>query len=237
MQDFQNTFILVNKPVLVSSFQVVGYFRKKYNLKKIGHCGTLDPLASGLLILATGTNTKLIQAIQDSAKTYFVTAVFGYMTDSYDRDQPINYVGDASFLSLETLNKISAEFFCGKIVQIPPVFSAINVAGNRAYKLAREGKVVDLEPKQRQVFEYNWTKLQNIDDKIFAEATIVCSKGTYIRSLIHDLGQHLGCGAFVWQLARTKIGDHSLSDAIILAIEPSSKFQIYNQFPPNNPKL
>ena len=226
-QDFlDGQIILLDKPLDWTSFQAVN--KLKYKLKnefnlpkkfKIGHAGTLDPRATGLLIVCTGKFTKKIQEIQDAPKEYLTEVKIGVQTESYDTEKPEILQQDYSHISeefiLETLQK-----FVGEIDQKPPVFSAIKIDGNRAYDLARKGEEVEMKSRKTTIHYLN-----NIEiDLPFVRFTVGCSKGTYIRSLAHDIGQELGVGAYLTNLRRTKIGDYSVEDASAEILENEFRF-------------
>ena len=226
-QDFlDGQIILLDKPLDWTSFQAVN--KLKYKLKnefnlpkkfKIGHAGTLDPRATGLLIVCTGKFTKKIQEIQDAPKEYLTEIKIGVQTESYDTEKPEILQQDYSHISeefiLETLQK-----FVGEIDQKPPVFSAIKIDGNRAYDLARKGQEVEMKSRKTTIHYLN-----NIEiDLPFVRFTVGCSKGTYIRSLAHDIGQELGVGAYLTNLRRTKIGDYSVENASSEILENEFRF-------------
>ena len=226
-EDFlEGQIILLDKPLDWTSFQAVN--KLKYKLKnefnlpkkfKIGHAGTLDPRATGLLIVCTGKFTKKIQEIQDAPKEYLTEIKIGVQTESYDTEKPEILQQDYSHISeefiLETLQK-----FVGEIDQKPPVFSAIKIDGNRAYDLARKGQEVEMKSRKTTIHY-----LKDIEiDLPFVRFTVGCSKGTYIRSLAHDIGQELGVGAYLTNLRRTKIGDYSVEDASAEILENEFRF-------------
>ena len=226
-QDFlEGQIILLDKPLDWTSFQAVN--KLKYKLKsefnlpkkfKIGHAGTLDPRATGLLIVCTGKFTKKIQEIQDAPKEYLTEVKIGVQTESYDTEKPEILQQDYSHISeefiLETLQK-----FVGEIDQKPPVFSAIKIDGNRAYDLARKGQEVEMKSRKTTIHYLN-----NIEIELpFVRFTVGCSKGTYIRSLAHDIGQALEVGAYLTNLRRTKIGDYSVENASSEILENEFRF-------------
>ncbi|MEQ8475958.1 tRNA pseudouridine(55) synthase TruB [Fulvivirga sp.] len=202
------TVILVDKPLTWTSFDIVKKLRYHLKVKKIGHAGTLDPLATGLLILCTGKKTKQIETYQAQEKEYTGTFTIGATTPSYDLETEVENIKDFSHLKQEDLLKAS-ESLTGKIDQIPPIFSAIKVEGKRAYKGARNGEDVKLKSRQVEVKVFELTEV-NLPVVAFK---IVCSKGTYIRSLARDFGEILGVGAYLSSLRRTRIGDFSVDDA------------------------
>lgn len=199
---------LINKPLSWTSFDVVKKVRNALRIKKVGHAGTLDPLATGLLIVCAGKKTKSIDTYQAQEKEYTGTFVLGKTTESFDLEKEVIEVADPSHLSLEDVEK-AVTSLTGDILQIPPMHSAIKVDGKRVYESARKGIEVKMEPRavQVSVFEFTRFELPEIDFKI------VCSKGTYIRSLARDLGETLGVGAYMSALVRTRIGDFKLEDA------------------------
>lgn len=226
-EDFLNgQILLVDKPLDWSSFQAVN--KLKYKLKrefnlpkkfKIGHAGTLDPRATGLLIVCTGKFTKKIPEIQDAPKEYWAEIKIGVQTESYDTEKPeilqTNFSHITEDYILETLEK-----FVGEIEQKPPVFSAIKIDGDRAYDLARKG--IDVEMKSRKTTIHY---LNNVEINLpFISFTVGCSKGTYIRSLAHDIGQSLEVGAYLTQLRRTKIGEYTVENAQSNILENEFRF-------------
>lgn len=226
-EDFLNgQTILLDKPLDWTSFQAVN--KLKYKLKsefnlpkkfKIGHAGTLDPRATGLLIVCTGKFTKIIPQIQDAPKEYFTEIKIGVQTESYDTEKPEILQQDISEIT-ETQIKETLEKFLGEIDQKPPIFSAIKIEGNRAYDLARAGKEVEMKSRKTTI-----TYIENIEiDLPFVRFTVGCSKGTYIRSLAHDIGQELGVGAHLTNLRRTKIGDYLVENASSDYLQNDFKF-------------
>lgn len=201
--------ILIDKPKTWTSFDVVNKIRYAIKIKKVGHAGTLDPLATGLLILCTGKFTKKLTDLQGLDKRYEVVFKLGATTASYDAEHPEENVKDASHIQLEEISTVM-DTLTGEIEQTPPVYSAVKVDGKRAYKSARKGKEVVI--KSRQVTIHSFDGLKAVGPDEYA-ATIHCSKGTYIRSLVHDLGQALGVGAYIRELRRTSIGEQRIEDA------------------------
>ncbi|MEO1451819.1 MAG: tRNA pseudouridine(55) synthase TruB [Bacteroidota bacterium] len=203
--------LLFDKPKTWTSFDVVAKVRNAIGIKKVGHAGTLDPLATGLLILCTGKHTKTIEQIQGQEKEYEVIFKLGAVTASYDAEYPEERVQDASHITRADI-EAAMETFVGEIEQVPPVFSAVKVNGQRAYKAARKGQKVKL--RSRQVHVYAFDQLEVVPDEGATwSARIRCSKGTYIRTLVHDLGQKLGVGGYIRELRRTRIGDHLVGNA------------------------
>jgi tRNA pseudouridine55 synthase len=203
--------LLFDKPKDWTSFDLVRKVRNLIGIKKVGHAGTLDPLATGLLIICTGRATKTIDTIQGQEKAYEALIRLGATTASYDAEQPEENLRDASHLGRAEIEAAMVAFQ-GEIEQTPPAYSAVKVGGKRAYQAAREGKPLQLRSRQVQIYE--WTLLEQVEGEASCwRARIRCSKGTYIRSLAHDLGQALGVGAYLAGLTRTRIGAHRLEDA------------------------
>jgi tRNA pseudouridine55 synthase len=200
-------FVLVDKPRGPTSHDVVDRVRKVFGVRRVGHAGTLDPPASGLLVVAVGPATRLLRYVQGLPKTYDVTGVLGIRTTTLDAE------GDV--LSRERVDvtpdqiRNAAQPFVGEIEQTPPVVSAVKVAGERAYKRAARGEQVELEA--RKVTVYALDILRTSNDAF--DARVVCSAGTYVRSLVADIGEHLGCGAHVEHLRRIGIGELDVRDA------------------------
>ncbi|WP_299990680.1 tRNA pseudouridine(55) synthase TruB [uncultured Pontibacter sp.] len=203
--------LLLDKPLTWTSFDVVKKVRNTLRVKKIGHAGTLDPLASGLLILCTGKFTKRIDEIQAQEKEYTGTITLGQTTPSYDLETPVSESKDISHLTPEDI-QAAANSFVGTIEQIPPIYSAVMIDGKRAYDLARKGKEAEMKPRTVTIKAFDIT---NIEGAIIS-FKVICSKGTYIRSLAHDLGQKLGVGAHLSALVRTRIGEYKLEDALTI---------------------
>jgi tRNA pseudouridine55 synthase len=201
--------LLIDKPFEWTSFDVVNKLRYRLKIKKIGHAGTLDPLATGLLIVCTGKMTKRIAEFMDLEKEYTGTFVLGKTTPSHDLETEVAEGGDISGMTDARMRE-AAVSLTGILRQLPPAHSAIRIGGKRAYELARKGKEVDLKHREVQVktFEITTVKLPEVGFRI------VCSKGTYIRSLARDFGEALGVGAYVTGLCRTRIGTYKLEDAL-----------------------
>jgi tRNA pseudouridine55 synthase len=210
--DFQSgEVILINKPSLWSSFKVVNFIRKVIGVKKVGHAGTLDPSAEGLLIVCTGKKTKSISEFQELPKTYRGIITLGITTPSMDLETDVIATHPLDKITLEDIEKARNKFI-GEIEQLPPMYSAIKKNGTRLYKLAREGKTIKREPRKVTVYSFNIFQIEIPD--VFFE--ISCSKGTYIRVIANDFGNLLGCGGILSSLNRTKIGDFSAADALTL---------------------
>lgn len=204
--------LLVNKPIGWSSFDVVKkiklLIRKKYNLKKIkvGHAGTLDPLATGLLIICTGKFTKKISEIQNQEKTYTGTITLGSTTASYDLETEINTNYKTSHITEKSIHQTTKKFL-GKIKQTPPLFSALKKDGERLYKKARRGEKIIIESRDVFVHEFNIISIEDLN----VHFKIKCSKGTYIRSIANDFGFALNSGGHLSRLCRTAIGNYHYS--------------------------
>ena len=203
-----NGILLVDKKSGITSFDVIRKITKTLGFKKIGHCGTLDPLATGLLILCIGKSTKLASFFEGLDKKYHAKIKLGQTTDTYDSEGSITKSSDVNVSKDELYDVIKS--FSGRISQMPPSYSAIKTAGVPAYKLAREGKKVNL--KAREVTIHH-AKLTSWSLPYF-EIEVSCSKGTYIRSLAHDIGEKLGCGGHITSLRRLSIGNFSSNEAI-----------------------
>ena len=207
--------LLVDKPLDWTSFDVVNKIRKKLGIKKVGHAGTLDPLATGLLIICTGKKTREIEQYMGLDKTYTGTLVLGAESPSGDLETEPVPVGDPSSLSEEQI-RAATRVFTGSILQVPPAHSAVKVGGTPAYVLARKGKPVELKSRSVHIHEFEITDI-NLPEVDFL---VTCSKGTYIRSLVRDFGAHLKVGAYMSALRRTRIGDFRVEDALTIdAIE------------------
>lgn len=210
----EGEILLVDKPLTWTSFDVVNKIRwnikRKLGVKKIkvGHAGTLDPLATGLLILCTGKNTKLIEQIQADEKTYTGTILLGKTTPSYDLESEYNQEFPTDHITADLLEEVRQQFI-GVQQQVPPIFSAKQVDGKRAYDLARAGKEIELKANSIEIKQFT------IDASRFPEIDfeIICSKGTYIRSIAHDFGRLLNSGGTLIALRRTASGKFNIQDA------------------------
>jgi tRNA pseudouridine55 synthase len=207
----EGQLLLINKPLRWTSFDAVNKIRNLIRVKKVGHAGTLDPLATGLLIICTGKFTKKINEYMAQEKEYTGTFTLGATTPTYDLEsepedfKPFEHLTEAKIRS-------AIKNFTGEIMQIPPAHSAIKVEGKRLYELARQGKEVKLEPRKISIKEFEITKIE----LPIIHFKVVCSTGTYIRSLAKDLGAALGCGAYLSSLCRTRIGEFLLQDAMTM---------------------
>jgi len=211
--------LLFDKPYGPTSFSIVnrvrGIIKRKLKVKniKVGHAGTLDPLATGLLVICTGKATKTIVSIQDAEKEYTGTITVGATTPSYDLETEVNETFPVEHITDEMIRKTATEMI-GEHHQMPPIFSAKQVDGKRAYDLARAGKDVKLNTKLVTIKEFEITSILRSDDKIEVDFRVACSKGTYIRSLAFDLGKALNSGGYLSSLRRTRIGKYHVEDAI-----------------------
>ena len=207
--------VLIDKPLGWSSFDVVKKIKhlisKKYNLKKlkVGHAGTLDPLATGLLIVCTGKFTKRISEIQGQEKTYTGTITLGGTTPSYDLETEVDNNYKTSHITKELIHQTTKQFI-GEIDQKPPIFSALKKGGERLYEKARRGEEIMIESRKIFVREFNIISIENLT----VAFEIKCSKGTYIRSIANDFGTALNSGGYLSRLCRTAIGDYQLSKGI-----------------------
>ena len=213
----EGEMLLIDKPLNWTSFDVVNFLRsfirKVYNLKKlkVGHAGTLDPLATGLLIICTGKLTKKIDKYQGMDKTYIGSMKMGCTTPSYDGETETDAHFDISHLTHENLAKAS-NLFKGEIDQVPPIYSAIKIAGKRAFEHARKNEDIVLKSRTVTIHQFDLSHIELPDINF----SVQCSKGTYIRSLVHDFGKSLNNGAYLTGLRRTEIGKYKVSDAYIL---------------------
>lgn len=209
--DGTGNVLLIDKPSHCTSFDVVRRVRSMFHVKKVGHAGTLDPTASGLLIVCTGTKTKSISEFMGLAKEYFGSFQLGIRTPSYDLETEVTKRSSIEHISEDDVRRVMASF-SGKQLQVPPMYSAVKHKGKPLYKLARKGRTVARAPREIEVMEF---ELLNFNPPT-VEIRVLCSKGTYIRSLVHDIGERLGCGASLASLRRTKIGAHKVEDALTL---------------------
>lgn len=218
MMNFQEgAYIYINKPYRMTSFGALAHIRyvlsKRLGVKrvKIGHAGTLDPLATGVLILCTGKATKQIERLQLHTKEYTATLQLGATTPSFDLEHEVDATYPTAHITRELIEQTLPQFV-GDIKQVPPVYSACMVAGDRAYELARKGRDVELAPKDIHIDDI---QLVSFDPETMQlSIRVVCGKGTYIRSLARDIGEALGSGAHLTALCRTRVGDVSLDDCL-----------------------
>ena len=214
-QFLEGEVLLINKPLHWTSFQLVNKLRwlikRKLGIKKIkvGHAGTLDPLASGLMIICTGKKTKEISQHQAAEKEYIATLKLGATTPSYDGETEETYFYPTKHISKELIISVCNRL-TGEIEQVPPIFSAIKVKGKKLYESARKGNKVEIKPRIIRIYELEIINM----DLPYIKLRVSCSKGTYIRSLAHDLGKAMNTGAWLCQLQRTKIGTETIKNAI-----------------------
>ena len=217
MDFIEGEILCFDKPLRWTSFDVVSKIRrqltKRLGIKKlkVGHAGTLDPLATGVMVVCTGKATKCIEELQAHVKEYVATLQFGATTPSFDLEKPIDAIYPTEHITEALLHEVLTRFL-GRIEQVPPAFSACKVDGHRAYDLARKGKEVELKPKVLVIDEI---ELQSFDPEAMqATIRVVCSKGTYIRALARDIGQALDSGAHLIALRRTRVGDVRVEDCL-----------------------
>ncbi|MBR6121370.1 MAG: tRNA pseudouridine(55) synthase TruB [Prevotella sp.] len=215
----EGAVIYINKPYGMSSFGALAHVRflisRKLHVKRVktGHAGTLDPLATGVLILCTGKATKRIEQMQYESKEYTATLQLGATTASYDREHTVNMTYPTRHITRELILQTLPRFV-GTIEQVPPEYSACNIDGHRAYKMARKGEKVELKPKVLQIDELELTAF---DPKTMQMSIrVVCGKGTYIRALARDIGDALGSGAFLTALCRTRLGNVRIEECLTL---------------------
>lgn len=210
--DFEEgEILLIDKQIDWTSFDVVARIRSMFNIRKIGHAGTLDPKATGLLILCTGKLTKSIHEFQNLSKEYIGTIELGAATKSFDSETEVIETKEIGGITSQQIDDVLMSFI-GTQKQLPPMFSAIKKNGRRLYKDARKGREVERETRTVHVDAFEMTSL----DLPFVHFRVACSKGTYIRSLAHDVGQKLGCGAYLKALRRTKIGPYAVEQAMTM---------------------
>jgi len=212
--------LLVDKPPGPTSHDVVDRVRRRFGIRKVGHAGTLDPNATGLLVLLLGRGTRLSEKLMAADKVYEGTLKLGETTDTYDADGVVTATAPVPPLTLEDLNAAAAAFE-GDLMQAPPMVSAAKVGGVPLYKLARKGLEVERKPRLVHVYSFRCSAYQ----EPLATFRVKCTKGTYVRSLVHDLGQKLGCGAYLATLRRLASGPLKVEDALpletVLALSPA----------------
>jgi tRNA pseudouridine55 synthase len=215
----EGEFIYINKPYRMSSFGALAYVRTRVSRKigvrrvKIGHAGTLDPLATGVLILCTGKKTKEIERLQLDTKEYTATLQLGATTPSYDMEHEVNATFPTAHITTDLIQRVLAGFV-GEIQQVPPSYSAVKIGGDRAYKLKRKGETVELKAKTVRIDEIELTAFA--PQTMQMSIRVVCGKGTYIRALARDIGRALESGAYLTALCRTRVGDVRIEDCITL---------------------
>ena len=213
MQEFSalDGAILIDKPAGPTSHDVVDAIRRRFQIKKVGHCGTLDPNATGLLIIVLGRGTKLSEKLMSDDKVYEGAIKFGDTTDSYDCDGELTGSLPVPPMTLDQLNEEAAKFV-GDLMQVPPMVSAIKIKGVPLYKMARKGIEIEREPRLVHIYNFRFTSYE----LPLGTFKIACTKGTYVRSIAHDLGQKLGCGAHLETLRRSVSGKFDVADATTL---------------------
>jgi tRNA pseudouridine55 synthase len=204
-----DSLLLIDKPKGYSSARVVNIIKKKLNVKKAGHSGTLDPNATGLMIVCTGKKTKELNELINVGKEYEAVMVLGARTKSFDLETEVEEVASAEHLSDQDILD-NARLFTGEIVQYPPIYSAVKFKGKPLYKYARKNLEVEIKPKMVTIYELEITNI----NKPEVWFRVSCSKGTYIRSLVNDMGEKLGVGAYLKELRRTRIGEYKVENAI-----------------------
>ncbi|WP_286043780.1 tRNA pseudouridine(55) synthase TruB [Xylanibacter rodentium] len=220
----EGDIIYINKPYGMSSFGALARVRTLISQRigrrkiKIGHAGTLDPLATGVLILCTGRKTKEIETLQYHSKEYTATLQLGATTPSFDREHTVDFTYPALHITRELIESVLPRFV-GEIQQVPPEYSACKVGGKRAYKLKRKGQDVELKAKTLRIDEIELTSFDR--ERMQMSIRVVCGKGTYIRALARDIGQTLGSGAFLTTLCRTRLGDVRVEDCLTLEDFPA----------------
>jgi tRNA pseudouridine55 synthase len=206
---YSGEIILLDKPLNWTSFDVVSKCRNAVGVKKVGHAGTLDPMATGLLIICTGKKTKEISSFQDLEKTYTGSILLGKRSKSMDLETELIGDEDLSKITDEAIYK-ARDKFIGNIMQVPPMYSAIKHKGKSLYNIARKGKIIELQPREVKISKFEILEISRPHIKF----EIICSKGTYIRSIANDLGEKLGCGGVLSSLRRTAIGEYSVDEAL-----------------------
>lgn len=213
----EGAIFAIDKPYGMSSFGALAHVRflisKKVGVKRVktGHAGTLDPLATGVLVICTGRATKQIEQLQYDTKEYTATLQLGATTASYDKEHTVNMTYPTRHITREKVEQVLAQFI-GDVPQVPPTYSAVKVGGDRAYKLRRRGEEVELKAKLVRIDEIELTDFDA--EKMQMSIRVVCGKGTYIRSLARDIGRALGSGAFLTALRRTRVGDIRVEDCV-----------------------
>ena len=215
----QGEFIYLNKPYGMTSFGALAFVRTRISRRigvkrvKTGHAGTLDPLATGVLILCTGKKTKEIERLQLHTKEYTATLQLGATTPSYDKEHEVNATFPTSHITRELIDE-KLKLFVGDVMQVPPSYSAVKINGDRAYELKRKGREVTLQAKPIHIDEIEVTDFD--PEQMLLSIRVVCGKGTYIRSLARDIGRALDSGAYLTGLCRTKLGDVRIEDCVTI---------------------
>lgn len=216
MDFIKGEIIAIDKPYRMTSFHALAHIRYVLSQRlgqkvKVGHAGTLDPLATGVLVLCTGRCTKQIEELQSHTKEYTATLQLGATTDSYDMEHPINATFPTEHITEAAIHEAFLSFV-GDIEQVPPTYSAVKVQGERSYRLRRNGEQVELKPKRIRIDSLEVTAFDQENMLLYIK--VVCGKGTYIRALARDIGRKLGSGAYLTALRRTRVGDIRVEDCI-----------------------
>lgn len=223
-----NGIILVNKEKKMTSHDVVNQIRKIFKTKQVGHLGTLDPLATGLLAICINNSTKLVQFLSDHNKTYVARVCLGISTDTYDLEGNITEKKEVEYLN-ETIIDQCLESFLGESVQIPPIYSSIKVNGKKLYEYARNNQNVEIPKRKITIFDIKRiSKLEYLNQCCYFDISVSVSKGTYIRSLCYDIGQKLNYPSMMVDLKRIKLGDFSIDDASTLDEIKNQHFKIFS---------
>jgi tRNA pseudouridine55 synthase len=214
MQEFSalDGAIVIDKPAGPTSHDVVDAIRRRFGIKKVGHCGTLDPNATGLLVIVLGRGTKLSERLMSDDKVYEGAMKFGESTDSYDSDGELTGSLPIPPITVDELNELAASFV-GDLMQIPPMVSAVKKQGVPLYKLARKGVEVEREPRLVHVYNFRFSAYE----APLGHFRLACTKGTYVRSIAHELGQKIGCGAHLKELRRLSSGKFEITQGMPLA--------------------
>lgn len=224
ISEITSAFLLFDKPKERSSFWAVKLLRWASGIKKVGHAGTLDPMATGLLVLGLGKATKFIEQVQADEKEYIAELKFGEATASYDAESEVTATAPWEQITKEDLQIGIVRNFLGEIDQMPPIYSALKKDGKRLYEYARKGQEVEIKPRKVHIKEIEITRFE----LPFVELRVVCGKGTYIRSLAHDLGKNVGSAAHLTALRRTRIGKFNV-DSALTETEVKSLFGIHDE--------
>ena len=230
-----NGILVINKPIGPTSHDIVDKVRHITGIKQVGHAGTLDPFAEGVLVILIGLATKLQSKFMEMPKTYVATLRFGATSDTYDKTGSIKMCEAQPHTSKVKIQKILKQFI-GEIEQMPPVFSAIKIKGKKAYELARKGIKPELKPRKVKIYDiqcrkYRWPASRRRATASrggpYLEIEVKCGKGTYIRSLAHDIGQKLFCGAYLEKLVRTEVGKFNIKNSVKINKLTSNNWQSY----------
>jgi len=219
----EGEMLLVKKPAGWTSFDVVNKIRGMFHIRRVGHAGTLDPMATGLLIVCTGKKTKELDVFTGLDKEYNATVILGACTPSFDAETPAMEYHSTEDIT-EELVRFTLDSFVGCQIQVPPMWSAVKVQGKPLYKYARKGQVIERKPREVFIASIQPTAI-HIPEVCF---TVVCSKGTYVRTLVDSMGKRLGCGAYMKSLERTRIGHFLLADAV--SIEDLVHYRLTHQY-------